>query len=258
MREAIISGIVQGIAEWLPISSEGILVLIKTNFFGGGELNVILKEVLFLHLGTVLAALIYFRKDVWNLIKTAFCYRSAAEENRQIFKFIVISSIISGALGLLFLKVLTGLEITAKLINLTIGFLLLITAFFLIKASRQQGNRKDIRAADSVLLGFLQGIAVLPGLSRSGLTVSGLLLRKFDGETALRLSFLMSIPIVLAGNLVLNFNQFSFSGYASLALFFAFLFGIITIDLLFWLAKKINFGWLVLIFGAVAVLTALF
>lgn len=256
MFEAIISGTIQGIAEWLPISSEGLLILIKTNFFGG-SLGIALKEVLFLHLGTVLAALVYFRKDVCGLIKTFFNYKSADEENRQVLKFIIITSVISGLLGLLFLKVLTDFEMTAKVINLAIGLLLLITAFFLIKAKKMKGDKKIIQNSDSVLLGFLQGIAVLPGLSRSGLTVSGLLLRKFDDEAALRLSFLMSIPIVLAGNVVLNFDKFSFDGYSFISFLFAFVFGIITIDLLLRFARKINFGYFVLIFGIITILAVL-
>jgi len=137
------------------------------------------------------------------------------------------------------------------------GVLILITAFFLIKAKKIKGERKVIQNNDSILLGVLQGIAVLPGLSRSGLTVSGLLLRKFDDETALRLSFLMSIPIVLAGNIVLNLNKFSFDGYSLLSLFFSFVFGLLTIDLLLRFARKINFGWFVFIFGMMTILATL-
>ena len=84
MLEQIILGTIQGIAEWLPVSSEGILVLIKTNFFAEQGLEEAIKQILFLHLGTFLAALVYFRKDVLSLIKTLFNYKSANLETKKI------------------------------------------------------------------------------------------------------------------------------------------------------------------------------
>jgi len=78
MLEGIILGIIQGITEWLPVSSEGILVLVKSNFFGEGEsLREMIGFAVFLHLGTFLAALLYFRRDVWMLLKGLVNYRSA-------------------------------------------------------------------------------------------------------------------------------------------------------------------------------------
>ncbi|MFH1612089.1 MAG: undecaprenyl-diphosphate phosphatase [bacterium] len=260
MIEAIITGIIQGIAEWLPVSSEGVLVLVKVNFFGASSLSIILKEVLFLHLGTFLAALVYFRKDVVDLIKTIFNYKTANIETQKTFKFLIIATIISGLLGLVFLKLLTGLEaqlnVTGKFITLAVGGLLLITGYLQIRAKRQKGSRKisDIKNTDSVLLGVTQGFSALPGLSRSGLTVSALLLKKFDDISALKLSFLMSLPIVLVGNIILNWNKFILTGQSLVGLIFSFIFGIITIDLLLRLAKKVNFGWFVFIFGLLTIL----
>ena len=96
MLEQIILGIIQGIFEWLPISSEGVIVLIAKNFFEEQTLETIIKQALFLHLGTFLAALIYFRKDVWSLLKTLFNYKSAEKDIQRIFKFLVIATLISG------------------------------------------------------------------------------------------------------------------------------------------------------------------
>jgi len=89
----------------------------------------------------------------------------------------------------------------------------------------------------------------LPGLCRSGFTVSALLLRLFDVQDALKLSFFMSLPIVLAGNIILNFNDLIFSNELIWGLIFSFIFGLLTIDLLLKIAKRINFGYFVLIFG---------
>jgi len=259
MLEQIILGIVQGITEWLPVSSEGVIVLITENFLKDGiTKEIAVKQALFLHLGTFLAALVYFRKDVLSLIKTMFNYKSANTETQKIFKFLFISFLISGFLGFALLKIFINLEeqlsLSAKAITLVIGLLLLITAYLQIKSSKQ-GYKKpnDLKNTDSILLGLMQGLAVLPGLSRSGLTVSALLLRKFDDQDALRLSFLMSLPIVLAGNIILNFNNLIFSAELILGLIFSFIFGLLTIDMLLKIAKRINFGYFVLIFGLLVI-----
>ena len=156
------------------------------------------------------------------------------------------------------IKAFAGLEeqlrLSTKPITLVIGLSLLITGLLQIKAE-EKGYKKarDLTNKDSLLLGFIQGLSVLPGLSRSGLTISVFLLRKFDKYHALKLSFLMSLPIVLVGNIVFNFEYSAFSIEAIWGLFFSFIFGLLTIDLLLRIAKKINFGYFVLIFGIVVV-----
>ncbi|MFH1461296.1 MAG: undecaprenyl-diphosphate phosphatase [Patescibacteria group bacterium] len=261
MMEQIILGIVQGIAEWLPVSSEGLLVLIKTNFFAGAGMEGLIKQALFLHLGTFLAALFYFRKDVGAFLKTLISYRSADQKKKKLFNFLLISTIITGLLGYSLLKLFVGLEshleLTGKIITLLIGLLLIVNAFFQLKAKNQGFKQiRDLKIGDSVLLGMMQGLAVLPGLSRSGLTVSSLLLKRFDETVALKLSFLMSLPVVLAGNIILNWRAFAFSWESFLGLVFSFIFGLLTISLLLRLARKINFGWFVLIFGGLVLASA--
>ena len=259
MFEQIILGIIQGIFEWLPVSSEGVIVLIEKNFFNSQlGLEDIIRKALFLHLGTFLAALIYFRKDVLNLIKALFNYKSVDSETQKVFKFIVITSLIGGFFGFILMKVFTGLEdqlgLSTKIITLVVGLLLLITGGLQIRAKNIKNSQiKRIENKDSILLGFVQALAALPGLSRSGLTVSALLLRRFDGASALKLSFLMSMPMVLGGNLILNLKEFTFSLEMFLGLIFSFVFGLLTIGLLLKIARKINFGWFVLIFGIVII-----
>jgi len=262
MIEQIILGTIQGITEWLPISSEGVLVLIKTNFFSKQGLEETIKQVLFLHFGTLLAAFVYFRKDVWSLIKTLFDYKSASLETKKIFKFLIIVTLISGLLGFALLKIFIGLEsellLSSKILTLIIGFLLIFTGILQLKATNK-GNKDthDLNNKDSILLGLMQGLAVLPGLSRSGLTVSALLLRKFNSKDALKLSFLMSLPIVLGGNIILNLKYFVFSIELLCGLVFSFIFGLLTINLLLHFAKKINFGYFVLIFGLLVIIGCL-
>lgn len=262
MLEAIVSGIVQGITEWLPVSSEGILVLLKTKVFQSSDsLDLIIKQVLFLHLGTFFAALIYFRQYVWSLTKTLFNYGSAQQSKQQVLKFLLISTLISGVLGFFLLKSFTYLgdmsEAAAKSITLIIGFLLLVTAVLQYRMpSRGYKSLGDVKNKDSILLGVMQGLAALPGLSRSGLTVSALLLRKFDRRPALELSFLMSLPIVLGGNIILNFKDLVLSGTNLVGLIFSFVFGILTIGLLLKIAKKVNFCYFVFIFGLLTIVSA--
>ncbi|PIR78342.1 MAG: hypothetical protein COU28_02220, partial [Candidatus Magasanikbacteria bacterium CG10_big_fil_rev_8_21_14_0_10_36_16] len=109
MFEQIILGIIQGVAEWLPVSSEGMIVLIKSNFFPSTTplAEVIIKQALFLHLGTFFAALVYFRREVGELLKALFNYRKASAETQKLFGFLFISTMISGCLGILLLKGLT-------------------------------------------------------------------------------------------------------------------------------------------------------
>lgn len=271
MFESIILGIVQGVAEWLPVSSEGLIFLIKANFFPGGEdLTEILKLALFLHFGTFLAALVYFRKDVWLLLKALFDYKKLDKETRGILDFLIITTIISGFLGLLFIKILASIDFNivpaSQAITLFIGFLLLATAFLQFRASQkkkiiplgpdEESGRKEINKKDGVILGIMQSLAVLPGLSRSGLTVSTLLIRKVDESLALKLSFLMSLPIVLGGNIILNLDKFSLDLEFFIALVFSFAFGLLTIDLLLRLSKRVNFAIFVLIFAILTLASA--
>jgi undecaprenyl-diphosphatase len=262
MFEQIILGIIQGVFEWLPVSSEGVITLIKTNFFQEEGISQIIRFSLFLHLGTFLSALIYFRQDVGRLLKALVAYKKTNEEDKNILVFLLIATIISGTFGFLLLQTLIhfeeSIQFSARIINLLIGFLLLITAGLQLR-KKQEGIKKisNLKIKDGILLGLMQGLAVLPGLSRSGLTVSTLLLRKFKDTVSLKLSFLMSLPIVLAGNIVLNLEYFTLSSVNLIGLLFSFLFGIATIHLLLKFAQKVNFGWFILFFGILMIFSVI-
>lgn len=256
----LILGIIQGITEWLPISSSGMTTLIMSNFYDITSISELLHAALFLHLGTFFAALIYLRKDVVGLFKTLFNYKNSKEENKKLFSFIFVSTLITAAIGLALLQLIniSDLSLTGKAISFVVGFFLLITGIFQIK-SRAKGLRKEktLRKNDGIVLGFLQGLSTIPGLSRSGITVSGLLIKKFDDTSALRLSFLMSLPVVLFGNLLLNWNNLSITGTAIYGLLASFVFGLATIHGMMKIAKKINFGWFVFGFAILMMLAVL-
>lgn len=259
MIESIVLGIIQGIAEWLPVSSEGMIALAETHLFGRSGLEHIVKFALFLHLGTLGASVLYFRKDIARLLKTLFQYAKADQGKKKEFNFILISTLISAPLGLGLVMLLIGaeeqVEFSGRALTVIIGLLLLVTAYLQLKKKRE-GERtvENLTWKDNVLLGIAQGFAALPGLSRSGLTVSVLLLRKVDDVQSLRLSFLMSIPIILGGNILLNMNSGLWSKEGMWGLLFAFVFGLATIHLLLRIAKKVNFGYFVGIFGILMII----
>jgi undecaprenyl-diphosphatase len=166
--------------------------------------------------------------------------------------------LISGVLGFGLLKIVEGMEgsfeMTGKGLTAGVGILLLITGGLQLSV-RHSGTKgpEDLGWVDAVLLGAVQGLAALPGLSRSGLTVSAFLLRGYDKAEALRLSFIMSLPIILGSNILLHFAapQVTLASVAAVGM--ACLSGMVTIHLLFQLARKINFGIFVLGFGLLTV-----
>lgn len=264
MIEGIVLGAIQGVTEWLPISSDGMITLAKVNFFNDGKtLGELIRLALFLHIGTFLAALWYFRKEVWGIFKTVLKYSAADNDSKTLVRFLFVSTLVSGAVGFPLLKAMdafgNNIELTGKAMTGIVGAMLLLTAFAQLKATKNgEKDAKDLSIGDSVLLGLAQGLSVLPGLSRSGLTVSALLLRKFDDIPALRISFLMSLPAVLGGNIIIGLQDFVFSPTILWGIFFSFLFGILTIHLLMKIAQKIRFGLFVLFFGILTLLSLFF
>ncbi len=252
MFQQIVLGFIQGIGEWLPVSSSGLLVLVQTKFFGQTELAGMIKLALFLHLGTFLAAVIYFRREIIDL----FC-----KKKNYLRKFLIITTFVSGGIGFLLLQLITDLEsmtkLTGRIITIAVGLFLIITGVLQIKTDGK-GQRvfNDLNHFDAIIFGVVQGLAVLPGFSRSGLTVAVLLLRKVEKFTALKVSFLAGLPIIFAGNILLNADKLSFDNGYSIGMLTAFVFGLLTIHGLLKLAKKINFGYFVTAFGLITLISS--
>lgn len=261
--EQIVLGTIQGITEWLPVSSEGMIVLIKTVFFQSqSPLEELVSEALFLHLGSILAATIYFRNDISRLFASLKNISDHKDPVRPLLIFLITATFISGIIGLLLLKLLAGFIVqwpaSTKIITLSIGLCLIVTGSLQL-LKKDAGSRliKNLNTADGILLGFAQGFAALPGLSRSGLTIAALLFRKYDATQAIRLSFLMSIPIVLIGNIVMNLGGNSFRVEQIIGLGFSFIFSLLTINLLLKIARKVNFGAFIIAVGSLIILSAL-
>jgi len=262
MFEGFILGAIQGITEWLPISSEGATVLAYKFLFNSENLSEAIKFSLFLHLGTFVASFIYLRKDVYKILGAFLSFSESTDESKILLKFLLIATTVSGVLGVLIFKFIGEIEqskfFTGQAITFLVGLALLVTAFLQIRARNDDGARsiKSLSMAETLFLGFVQGLSALPGISRSGITVSTLLLKNFHKEKALKISFLMGLPIVLSGNILLNLGSFSFSAVSLWGLLFSFVFGLATINILFKVARKINFGYFVLFFAVLVVASA--
>ncbi len=253
MLEGVVLGIIQGITEWLPISSSGVLTLVGLSFFGK-DLGASVSMALFLHIGTFLSATVYFWKDIIFILKG---------RDKKVFNFLFISTVVTGIvglpLGILFYR--TFSDLTVGVVIFFIGMFLVLTGLIqLKKPNNNLRSKEDLVNNDGLIAGVFQGISVLPGFSRSGLTVASLLFRKINETDALKLSFLMSLPAVLGGNIILNFidDGVVFNLSSLVALLTAFVVGVLTINILMKISKRINFGLFVIGFGVLTLLSVIF
>ena len=252
MIESLILGMVQGVAEWLPVSSEAMIILVKSHFFADGQgFSDMISFAVFLHTGTLLAALVYYRKKVALLCKDVFRYKYISQERKQILRFICYTTLVSGILGVILLQVVEHYEhlfTDTYTINLFVGSFLLITALLLNRSEQQKEHvsHAPLTRKRAIITGIFQGFAAIPGISRSGSTIAGMGLLGIPKEKALELSFILSIPLVFLANIILNARLFLNLNIQSLtALGSAFVFGIITIELLLRLVKRIRFSYFV-------------
>lgn len=303
----ILLAVVQGILEWLPVSSEGQLVLILTWL---NETGNALAIALFLHLGTMIAVIARFWKDFFLLFGIKEPIRkekqlspetevdekkeetkdsetkieeqfTRKEKQKILWKFILIATTATGVIGVpLYLLVKFALEdgdllsfangkVTGgDIITMVIGLFLIGTGIFIL-ISRRKTTRKSIYEMsiwEMIIVGAVQGIAVIPGVSRSGSTVGTMLIEGIEEEDSLRGSFLLSIPAVIGANILMIIvdliqGDMSFEGIPVYAMFLATLVsaivGFATIDLFLRLARKINFGWFCITIGALALIITL-
>ena len=249
LAEAALLGLIQGLAEWLPVSSEGVLTAVQSFAFGA-PLPDAVNFSLWLHLGTVLSALAAFRSDVWDVLRD-IARRPTSPS--PMTAYLILATLSGAPLGfLLLLGLFEFSEIVGAVAMAAVGILMLVTGAVLIR-SKSSGTRTrdDARWPDAVLTGIAQGLAALPGLSRSGLTVSALLWRGVDRREALTLSFILSIPTSLGAGLYAALSAgYYASPEAAAALVISALTGFVTIRALMSVAQRLNFGWFVLILGA--------
>ncbi|MBI1287571.1 MAG: UDP-diphosphatase [Flavobacteriales bacterium] len=192
LLEALILGIIQGLTEFLPVSSSGHLELAKALL---GDNSVPEESLLFtvvVHAATALSTVVVFRKDILEILKGLFQFKW--NEETEFSVKIIISMIPAAVIGVLFndeIEALFNKQI------LLVGAMLIITGLLLFLADRAKRTEKHVGFGHSLIIGISQAIAILPGISRSGATISTSVLLGIDREKAARFSFLMVVPLIL-------------------------------------------------------------
>lgn len=190
--DAVILGIIQGLTEFLPVSSSGHLELGKAIL---GDTSVGEESLLFtvvLHFATAISTIIVFRKDIIEIFRGLFQFKW--NEETQFVAKIMLSTLPAAFVGLVFeeeLEQLFGGKI------LFVGFMLLITAVLLWLADKAKSTEKSVSFPNAIVIGIAQAIAILPGISRSGSTIGTSVLLGNDKTKAARFSFLMVLPLIL-------------------------------------------------------------
>lgn len=192
LLDAIILGIVQGLTEFLPVSSSGHLELGKALL---GDESLPSESLLFtvvLHFATALSTLVVFRKDVYDIFKGLFQFKWN-EETEYSLK-IIISMIPATIIGLFFEAEMEQF-FTGNIV--LVGYMLIITALLLYLADKARNTEKKVSNINALVIGISQAISVLPGISRSGATISTSVLLGVDKTRAARFSFLMVVPLIV-------------------------------------------------------------
>lgn len=233
---AVLVGIVQGVFEWLPVSSEAVITLILTQVLNTDPGSAVNASI-FLHMGTMFSALVYFREEYLEIFRNMMENLQKPKDimntdSGRLTAFLIVSTFFTSLIGGLIY--VAGVEAAVK--NPTIFYILISFALFLtgiMRLYRKDESRsvKDVNLNDSIITGLLQSFSIIPGISRSGITSFGFLYRDFDARSAFHLSFLMSVPAILIGNIgVQLLSDFQYQNMYILSTFVAGIVGYMTID----------------------------
>lgn len=227
--EALILGIIQGVTEFLPISSTGHLYLGR-NLFGLQEAGLLLDTML--HVGTLMAVFVFYKDEFIKILRKPFC---------KLTFLLIVGTIPAVVLGLAMKDYIEDISKT----GVTIGWEFLLTGLFLWLADSAKNGYKrmeDISYKDALIIGSFQAVAILPAISRSGMTIVAALWRKLDRETAAYFSFLLSTPAIV-GAIVLQTTDLLGGGGEEISLS-ALLVGIISSAFFGYVAVKWMIGFL--------------
>lgn len=258
--EAIVLGVIQGLTEFLPVSSSGHLEIGKTIFGNNSLPQESLTFTVVLHFATAFSTLVIFRKEVAEIFRGLFQFQWN-EQTR--FSLKIILSMIPAALVGLFLE--KELESFFDEQILLVGFMLLITSLLLLFADKASNTKKSVSFSNSIIIGLSQAIAILPGISRSGATISTSVLLGIDRTKAARFSFLMVVPLIFgkigkdifSGNINYSSSEFLplFAGFLA-----AFISGLFACKWIIALVKKSKLSYFSLycaVVGIIAILVSL-
>lgn len=243
----LILGILQGICEFLPISSSGHLVLFS-NIFG---ITDSLFVSIVLHVATLLAILVVFKKEIFYMISHPFSKESMN---------IVIATIPTALIVLILMPIINQSFTGSFLaVSFLISSILLVVVEYYSKRHKQS---KEFTYKNAIIMGIAQGLAVFPGISRSGTTISAGLFSGGDKENCAKFSFLMSIPVIILSMILEIIKIFIYKETVSVnivgivgAFIFAFVIGILSIKLMIKLTSKLNFKWFSLYLLIISIIT---
>jgi undecaprenyl-diphosphatase len=238
-----LSGLIQGVAEWLPVSSKTMLFFIFYLCSLSPSDSYLLS--LLLNGSTVIAASIYFRRELLRMLNLP---NRIDDASLKLLIFLIISTLVTGILGVLLstlsINLLSRLHSSDALIF--IGFMLFVTAllnWWRMKIKTIKKSINDVNVYDALIAGIAQSFSILPGVSRSGVTMLALLLRGYDVKDSLIISFLMSIPATLGGSIyayIISPKIFEFLGLTEVLFSFsvATIISLATINMLLRLSQK--------------------
>jgi undecaprenyl-diphosphatase len=190
--QAVVLGIIQGLTEFLPVSSSGHLELAKALFGNDSMPEESMLMTVLLHAATALSTIVVYRKEIADIFKGLFAFK-----NNDEFQFslkIVLSMIPAAVIGVLFDEEIEQLFSGQILL---VGAMLGVTGLLLFLADRAKRTDKDVSLTSAIIIGIAQAIAILPGISRSGATISTAVLLGIDKTRSARFSFLMVVPLIL-------------------------------------------------------------
>lgn len=188
LLQSTILGFIQGITEWLPISSTGHLRIAEHSF----ALTIPALFDVLLHVGTLFVTLVYFRKAIWDVLK-ALAKRDFKSEDGKLIPLIIIGTVPTVLIGFFY-----GNELDMTLsTTLFLGIGFVISGFVLYASKFGKENKQEISYIDALIIGTMQGIAIIPSVSRSGFTIVAALLLGIRREQAFKFSFLLSIPSII-------------------------------------------------------------
>jgi len=252
--KAIFLGIIQGITEFLPVSSSGHLAILHK--LTGIDVGSSLFFDITLHLGTLLAVIFFYRKYIWIIIKSVFASVYSLKDTKSFKKsfmenpkskmgiLIIIGTIPTGIIGIMIKDYVEGFS--AKLNY--VGLALIITSMLLLIYEMKKNTKKEIEefaVKDSIIIGFVQGLAIFPGISRSGSTIAVGKMLGLKKNVATNYSFLLSIPAILGAFLIKLKDVSELKLEINIWIFFigfitSFVTGYFSLKLLIWLIKKAN------------------
>ena len=234
--QILILSIIQGITEFLPISSQSHLIL-TSKLLGMSDQG--LSFDIALHAGSLIAILIYYRKEVTKIM-------SISDEGIQYLKLIIIGSIPLPIIGLLFVDIVSE---NLRTIN-TIAFMTIVFALLLYFAERRNHENKNSFATLSfftiIFIGFMQTLAIMPGVSRSGIVITAALLLNYSREDSIKIAFLLSIPAIFMATVYQSMQLYEVGNIEILnehllGMILSFIFSYITIHLFISTINKISF-----------------